>query len=126
MNGILRKVSEIGIFLLCARTIVNFRPKAAYDSYLKLLLALIFMLLVSKTVLGPVAHTITDETTYRILEQWTYGSFGVSGGEAGGFETDGVENGYEGAQNLLEKLTLLKLSEMQNEGTDTVGGDGGW
>lgn len=36
-------VGQAGIFLICAQTIVHFRPKEAYEKYLKLLLSVMLL-----------------------------------------------------------------------------------
>ena len=38
MQWLYRVIGQAGIFLICAQTVVHFRPKESYDKYLKLLL----------------------------------------------------------------------------------------
>lgn len=39
MNGLLQTICQIGIFMICAQAVVHFRPQAAYEKYLKLLVS---------------------------------------------------------------------------------------
>lgn len=43
MQWLYRVVGQAGIFLICAKTIVHFRPKEAYEKYLKLLLSVMLL-----------------------------------------------------------------------------------
>lgn len=43
MQWLYRVVGQVGIFLICAQTIVHFRPKEAYEKYLKLLLSVMLL-----------------------------------------------------------------------------------
>lgn len=43
MQWLYRGVGQAGIFLICAQTIVHFRPKEAYEKYLKLLLSVMLL-----------------------------------------------------------------------------------
>lgn len=37
-SGMFRTICSVGIFMICAQTVVNFRPKASYEKYLRLLM----------------------------------------------------------------------------------------
>ena len=43
MQWLYRVVGQAGIFLICAQTIVHFRPKEAYEKYLKLFLSVMLL-----------------------------------------------------------------------------------
>ena len=43
MQWLYRVVGQAGIFLICAQIIVHFRPKEAYEKYLKLLLSVMLL-----------------------------------------------------------------------------------
>ncbi|MEE0152752.1 MAG: stage III sporulation protein AF [Acetatifactor sp.] len=43
MQWLYRVVGQAGIFLICAQTIVHFRPKETYEKYLKLLLSVMLL-----------------------------------------------------------------------------------
>ncbi len=36
-SGIVKMICQMGIFMICAQAILHFRPKAAYEKYLKML-----------------------------------------------------------------------------------------
>ena len=55
MQWLYRVIGQAGIFLICAQTVVHFRPKESYDKYLKLLLSVMLLLQLMQpafTVLG--------------------------------------------------------------------------
>lgn len=39
LSGFVNVICEIGIFMICTGAIVNFRPKASYEKYLKMLVS---------------------------------------------------------------------------------------
>lgn len=39
VSGFVKAICQVGIFLICAQAIVHFRPKAAYEKYLKMLVS---------------------------------------------------------------------------------------
>lgn len=51
MQWLYRVIGQAGIFLICAQTVVHFRPKEAYDKYLKLLLSVMLLLQLLQPVL---------------------------------------------------------------------------
>ena len=51
MQWLYRVVGQAGIFLICAQTIVHFRPKEAYEKYLKLLLSVMLLTQLLRPVL---------------------------------------------------------------------------
>ncbi len=65
MQWLYRVVGQAGIFLICAQTIVHFRPKESYEKYLKLLLSV--MLLIQ--LLQPVLTAFGGEADQNVQEQ---------------------------------------------------------
>ena len=51
MQWLYRMIGQVGIFLICAQTVVHFRPKESYDKYLKLLLSVMLLLQLLQPVL---------------------------------------------------------------------------
>lgn len=51
MQWLYRVIGQVGIFLICAQTVVHFRPKESYDKYLKLLLSVMLLLQLLQPVL---------------------------------------------------------------------------
>lgn len=39
LSGFVNVICEIGIFMICTGAIINFRPKASYEKYLKMLVS---------------------------------------------------------------------------------------
>ena len=52
MQWLYRVIGQAGIFLICAQTVVHFRPKESYDKYLKLLLSVMLLLQLLQPVLS--------------------------------------------------------------------------
>ena len=51
MQWLYRVIGQAGIFLICAQTLVHFRPKESYDKYFKLLLSVMLLLQLLQPVL---------------------------------------------------------------------------
>lgn len=51
MQWLYRVMGQTGIFLICAQTIVHFRPKESYEKYLKLLLSVMLLIQLLQPVL---------------------------------------------------------------------------
>lgn len=43
-SGIVKAICQMGIFMICAQAIVHFRPKAAYEKYLKMLVSAMILM----------------------------------------------------------------------------------
>lgn len=65
MQWLYRKIGQVGIFLICAQTVVHFRPKEAYDKYLKLLLSVMLLL----QLLQPVLTALGGGESWNAEEQ---------------------------------------------------------
>lgn len=52
MQWLYRVIGQAGIFLICAQTVIHFRPKESYDKYLKLLLSVMLLLQLLQPVLS--------------------------------------------------------------------------
>ena len=50
MNALLVKIGQLAVFLICAQTLVHFRPKDSYEKYIKLLVSMMLLIL----LVGPV------------------------------------------------------------------------
>lgn len=65
MQWLYRVIGQAGIFLICAQTVVHFRPKEAYDKYLKLLLSVMLLL----QLLQPVLNVLGGGDGWNAQEQ---------------------------------------------------------
>lgn len=102
LNGI----RNMGIFLLCAQTLVQLRPKGSYEKYLKLLVNA--MLLVQ--LLNPIARILGIGEQGSFQERISrYGALlEESSGATGDLETD--------VEGILVRLLEEELSRQQSEG----------
>ena len=55
-------ICRVGIFLICARTVVHFRPKGAYEKYLKLLVSAMVLI----QLLFPMSSFFTEDGGFRV------------------------------------------------------------
>ena len=65
MQWLYRVIGQAGIFLICAQTVVHFRPKESYDNYLKLLLSVMLLL----QLLQPVLTALGSAEGWNVEEQ---------------------------------------------------------
>ena len=70
MQWLYRVVGQAGIFLICAQTIVHFRPKEAYEKYLKLLLSVMLLTQLLQPVLT-VFSGGADQNAQSQVEEFT-------------------------------------------------------
>ena len=45
MSALLTKIGQLAVFLICAQTLVHFRPKGSYEKYIKLLVSMMLLIL---------------------------------------------------------------------------------
>lgn len=70
MQWLYRVVGQVGIFLICAQTIVHFRPKEAYEKYLKLLLSVMLLTQLLQPVLTVFGEG-ADQNVQAQVEEFT-------------------------------------------------------
>lgn len=107
----LRTIGRIGIFMICAQTIVHFRPRETYEKYLKLLVGVmvliqLFLPLGSFLLGGGLEQALEKLETFRgQMEQ----EMEAAAREAA--ETDA----------LLERMTLEEIRrEMEERSAETA------
>ena len=44
MQWLYHVIGQVGIFLICAQTLIHFRPRESYEKYLKLLLSVMLLI----------------------------------------------------------------------------------
>jgi hypothetical protein len=73
ISGIFEAICRVGIFMICAQAVINFRPNASYEKYLKLLMGVMVLILILK----PVINIFTDSgNTYWESESlWSSGEW---------------------------------------------------
>ncbi len=66
MEGLLSKVAQIAIFMICARTLLHFRAKESYEKYLKLLVSLMLLVLLVEPLMETFGKGSEGEFLQRI------------------------------------------------------------
>lgn len=65
MNSILIKIGQLAIFLICAQTLIHFRPKASYEKYIRLLVSMMLLIL----LVEPIMDLLGKENAGDFLER---------------------------------------------------------
>ena len=105
MNGLLQTICRIGIFMICAQAVVHFRPQAAYEKYLKLLVSAMVLIQLFLPVSRLLFHGSGEELekeTQAFLEGLEEE---LSAAESRAYETDA----------LLEQMTLEEIRRRAEE-----------
>ena len=106
-NSLFQAICRMGIFLICVRTIIHFRPQEAYEKYLKLLVSVMILiqlfLPIGSLFLGGGRQDAARqlEAFGRELEQE------MQKAQESAFQTDG----------LLEQMTLEEVRRRIEEQT---------
>ncbi len=111
-NALFQAICKVGIFMICAQAIIHFRPREAYEKYLKLLVSVMILIQLFLPFGGFLLGESVGETAERLalfrerLEQ----EFRLSNLEAE--ETD----------KLLEQMTLeevrRRMAEQESENVE--------
>lgn len=89
-------VCRVGIFMICAQTIVHFRPNGSYEKYIKLLVSVMILIQILKPVMGLFGGSSATEFETRIAwfdEQLQEGIYKA-------------EEDAEGAEEIISRMTL--------------------
>lgn len=111
-----RSICRMGIFMICAQSIIHFRPKASYEKYLKMLVGVMILIQLFLPLGKLLFGNGVQEFTARV-EQFEK-SLNMSMQQAG-------ENASE-SQKKLEQMTLEEVQtrlesreEEQEEGSSS-------
>lgn len=66
MEGLLSKIGQMAIFMICARTLLHFRAKESYEKYLKLLVSLMLLVLLVEPLMDVFGKGEEGEFLQRI------------------------------------------------------------
>ena len=121
MQWLYRVVGQAGIFLICAQTIVHFRPKESYEKYLKLLLSVMLLIQLLQpvlTMLGGSGNPGVEEQTVEFTEELQ--SVLIRASEQAGQAEGEVQNTAnaiaqkaEGGQEAAEEAVIVqKVQEL--------------
>ena len=72
MQWLYHVIGQVGIFLICAQTLIHFRPRESYEKYLKLLLSVMLLIQLLQpllTVLGGDEIAGTDGQAAEFAEE---------------------------------------------------------
>ena len=72
MQWLYHVIGQVGIFLICAQTLIHFRPRESYEKYLKLLLSVMLLIQLLQpllTVLGGNKIAGTDVQAAEFAEE---------------------------------------------------------
>lgn len=89
-------VCRVGIFMICAQTIVHFRPNGSYEKYIKLLVSVMILIQILKPMMGLFGGSSATEFETRIAwfdEQLQEGIYKA-------------EEDAEGAEEIISRMTL--------------------
>ncbi|MCI9338047.1 MAG: DUF1682 domain-containing protein [Lachnospiraceae bacterium] len=115
-NSLFQSICRIGIFMICAQAVVHFRPKEAYEKYLKLLVSVMVLI----QVFLPIGSFLLGDgrrDAVNALEQF--------GQELEQGMQEGAEDAAD-ADEILEKMTLEEvLRRMEEEKERDRGEQGG-
>ena len=68
LSGLFQAICQVGIFMICAQTIVHFRPNGSYEKYLKMLVSV--MLLIQ--IFLPITKMFSEDVSLQIQQRVTW------------------------------------------------------
>lgn len=115
-NTLFQAICRVGIFMICAQAVVHFRPKEAYEKYLKLLVSVMVLIQIFLPIGGILLGKGGQDAVDR-LEQFRRE-----------LEQD-MQEAYEhaaGADALLEQMTLEEIrNRLEAEQAQEQASEGG-
>lgn len=104
-------ICKMGIFMICAQTIVHFRPKESYEKYCKLLVGMMVLLLLMIPLTGFLLGE-DSRLSVSVVEEYQRIFDGTLPGAA--------ENERK-AQELLERMTMEEIGRRMEAEEKAVG-----
>ncbi len=101
LSGLFRAICQVGIFMICAQTIVHFRPNGSYEKYLKMLVSV--MLLIQ--IFLPIAKIFSGEAGMDIEERVEWFEQNLEE-----VTRKTVGNAFR-SEDILEKMTLKEVQD---------------
>ncbi len=108
-------ICRVGIFMICAQTIVHFRPNGSYEKYIKLLVSVMLLIQILKPVMDIFGESSSEDFEERIAwfdEQLQEGLYKA-------------EEGAESAEEIINQMTLDEAYEKITEDGGTENMDEG-
>ncbi len=123
MEGLLSKIGQIAIFMICAKTLLHFRAKESYEKYLKLLVSLMLLVLLVEPLMEVLGKGKEGEFLQRIrlynyqlqdiLENEQLNNEEIS--EILSHMTMGVSEQVEAVENVEVEIEYGETSENRGE-----------
>lgn len=123
MEGLLSKIGQIAIFMICAKTLLHFRAKESYEKYLKLLVSLMLLVLLVEPLMEVLGKGKEGEFLQRIrlynyqlqdiLENEQLNNEEIS--EILSHMTMGVSEQVEAVENVEVEVEYGETSESRGE-----------
>ena len=123
MEGLLSKIGQIAIFMICAKTLLHFRAKESYEKYLKLLVSLMLLVLLVEPLMEALGKGKEGEFLQRIrlynyqlrdiLENEQLNNEEIS--EILSHMTMGVSEQVEAVENVEVEVEYGETSESRGE-----------
>lgn len=110
-SEIFRIICQMGIFIICAQSIVHFRPRAVYEKYLKMLVSVMILIQLFLPVGSFFSGRNAEEFSNRV-EKFE-NSFALGRKEA---EENAVQS-----RKLLEQMTLEEVRTRLESGASGAG-----
>ena len=113
-NSLFQSICRMGIFMICAQAVIHFRPKEAYEKYLRLLVSVMVLI----QVFLPVGRFFLGDGKRQALDAL---------GQLGRELEQSMRQAHDDAaatDEVLEKMTLEEVRKLLEEQEEEQGGEG--
>ena len=127
MNGLLREIGQVAIFLICAQTLLHFRARDSYEKYIKLLISMMLLILMAEPFLDLISIKEGTGFADKIKEyeeelEAVMGKGLMNEEEMESFllsiMTQNVEQGLEYVQTEQQGLEIKQGEVLENKGCE--------
>ena len=127
MNGLLREIGQVAIFLICAQTLLHFRARDSYEKYIKLLISMMLLILMAEPFLDLISMKEGTGFADKIKEyeeelEAVMGKGLMNEEEMESFllsiMTQKVEQGLEYVQTEQQGLEIKQGEVLENKGCE--------
>lgn len=127
MNGLLREIGQVAIFLICAQTLLHFRARDSYEKYIKLLISMMLLILMAEPFLDLISMKegtgFADKIKEYEEELETVMGMGLMNEEEMesfllSIMTQKVEQGLEYVQTEQQGLEIKQGEVLENKGCE--------
>lgn len=118
-NALFQAICKVGIFMICAQAIVHFRPREAYEKYLKLLVSIMILL----QLFLPIGNFFLGSGMEQVAQRLERFREGLE--QEMGLEAEEAAR----ADEILERMTLeevrRRMEEQKREAQQEMAEEGG-